>query len=39
MKAARDEKERKKAAQAAIAANRRTEIEQNRVKRVEKRAG
>jgi hypothetical protein len=31
MKAARDEKEQKKAAKAAISANKRTEIEQNRI--------
>jgi hypothetical protein len=39
MKAARDEKEKEKAAKAPIAANKTTEIEQNRIEREQKRAG
>jgi hypothetical protein len=39
MKAAREEKEQKKATKAAVAANKRTEIKQNHIKREEKRAG
>jgi hypothetical protein len=39
MKAARDEKEQQKAVKADIAANKKADIEQNRIKREEKRAG